>query len=91
VTVIVVIKCFLALWRSGLNVVLQNRIDQPNNKLHFTKLQLYRSQTGPARPKAFPAAAIVRSRVCARTICIVCGWPCLLVCRFDRNEVPSDP
>jgi len=31
------------------------------------------------------AAAIVRSRACARTICIVCAacaWPCLLVCRF---------
>jgi len=27
-------------------------------------------------------AAIVRSRACARTICIVCACPCLLVCRF---------
>jgi len=36
--------------------------------------------TDRARPEAWPAAAIVRSRVCARTVCIVCGivcgWPC---------------
>jgi len=32
-----------------------------------------------ARPEAWPAAAIVRSRVCARTICIVlyCMWYCM--------------
>jgi len=37
-------------------------------------------------------APIVRSRVCVQ-FCIVCGmWlPCLLVCKFDRNEVLSDP
>jgi len=48
-------------------------------------------------PVLIPAAAIVRSRACARTICIVCAWPCLLVCSFrlgrksDCDEVLSDP
>jgi len=51
---------------------------------------LYRSQTG-SRPKAWPAAAIVRSRACARTICIVCAWPCLLVCRFYLSRSTEWP
>jgi len=33
--------------------------------------------------KARPAAAIVRSCVCARTICIVCGCRCWLVCSSE--------
>jgi len=45
----------------------------------------------------WPAAAIVRSRTCACTICIVCAWPCWLVCRFylswnsGCHDVLSDP
>jgi len=37
------------------------------------------------------AAPIVKSPVCARTIRIVCGCRCWLVCRFDCNEVLGDP
>jgi len=57
------------------------------HQIHWTSSSSQNLIPGAARatPKAWTAAAIVRSRMCARTICTVCGCRCWLVCRFDRN------
>jgi len=50
----------------------------PNTRLSCSIMQ--RSML--TKMNAIIPVADRRSRVCVRTICIVCAWPCWLVCRF---------